>query len=235
MEPFRTIFFDKALPDLASRLDEGGDVQLRDEHDATPLLTLMGIATMAGRHRVSTLFEMASLLVQRGADVDARDRVGHTALEQCSRLPDERDQLRFANLFLDVGAVVRLGDDEDLYYAIVNGTPALVGRLLDALPVGANVDEKAFAWAFVWKREDTLRTLIRRGHAPPANLDWMRYMNVALAEEVLRWRAAHLWRRARRVVRLGQILGYWQHVAAVPESKAATRALARCATTAGKA
>ena len=45
MEPFRTIFFDKALPDLASRLDEGGDVQLRDEHDATPLPSKMRLRT----------------------------------------------------------------------------------------------------------------------------------------------------------------------------------------------
>ena len=46
---------------------------------------------------------------------------------------------------------------------------------------------------------------------------------------LLYWRKAHLWRTLRRAVVLGPILGYWMHVAAAPESKAARRALAHVA------
>ena len=50
-----------------------------------------------------------------------------------------------------------------------------------------------------------------------------------LRQQQLARRIAYLWRTLRRAVVLGPIVGYWMHVTAAPESKAARRALAHVA------
>ena len=225
MDAFETIFREKYPSELAAHLEAGADVHVRDTFERTPLLALMaGAGGFRGRYDSSTMFEMASLLMQHGADVNAHDFTGHTALQECSRLWGSDDQLRFANLFLGAGAIVRLGDDEDLYYAIANGTLALVVRLLDAVrPEGAiaELPEEFFVWAFMGKKPEVAFELVRRGHSPGKRWAWLRELNGVHAAELLTRRAAVLWGRARGVVRSGPIVGYWQHLAAAPESKAA--------------
>ena len=57
----------------------------------------------------------------------------------------------------------------------------------------------------------------------------LRQQKEMLRQQQLARRIAYLWRTLRRAVVLGPIVGYWMHVTAAPESKAARRALAHVA------
>ena len=175
------------------------------------------------------MFEMASLLVQHGADVNAHDCSRHTALEECSRLWGGDDQLRFANLFLGAGAVVRLGDDEDLYYAIANGTLALVVRLLDAVrpeAAIAELPEEFFVWRS-WARSRRWRSNSFAAVTRPARGGRGCGSSTACTRPSSSRGAPPSSGARARAVRSGPIVGYWQHLAAAPESKAAACVLER--------
>ena len=59
--------------------------------------------------------------------------------------------------------------------------------------------------------------------------EMLRQQKEMLRQQQLARRIAYLWRTLRRAVVLGPIVGYWMHVTAAPESKAARRALAHVA------
>lgn len=193
VECFQDIFFHKTVDELAAHLDAGGDVHLRDEVEATPLLMLMRLWRFDRPERIPVLFEMASLLLASGADVNARDRVRHSVLEECSRLHKPEDQVRFANLFLNAGAEIDTGFQRDVYYASANGSDELVWCLLDRLSLKEDVLDDIFTWLFMDKKSEVLLGLVRRGHWPTQ--EWwkdMTHSNRALTTEMLKARPTRM-------------------------------------------
>ena len=140
---------------------------------------------------------------------------------------------------------------------------ALLHLFLDALPPEAKTtpveDERYFYWdvetaperVLRWaidfksereemgeleEEEDVVESLVWRGISPSASRwFYLEYNKPDTFRWICRLRAEYLWDRVRRAVWLGQLLGYWRHLAVAPGSKAAARALARCATSASAA
>src|SRR5262249_50109133 len=101
----------------------------------------------------------ARLLLEKGADVDARDRVGETPLHAASR----RGRADFAALLIDKGASInavgRLGTPLDL--ALETGTEAVAALLVARGGRRASEEEKRSSEA-EWQRRFDTRFAARR-------------------------------------------------------------------------
>jgi ankyrin repeat protein len=83
-------------------------------------------------------FPVLQVLLDAGADVDSRDRVGNTALHRAA-LGEGRGSLDAVKLLIEAGAdvnAVGLGQNTPLHVAVRSGNPAVVRALLEA---GADV------------------------------------------------------------------------------------------------
>lgn len=146
-------------------LKGGADANHKFSLDWTPLMW----AAYWGR------LEMAELLLDSGADVNAQDQYGATALLHAAWKPDSLPMIR---LLVERGADVNARNGYDvtaLKMAVDHGNAEMVKYLLDK---GANVNTKLtdrstpLMWAAIPGRLEVARILLERGadvHAKAAN------------------------------------------------------------------
>ena len=81
-------------------VNEGVDVNIKDNNGLTPLMMVIGAEDM----------ELIKLLISKGADVNAQDDYGTTAL---MKLAKRKDDVALAELLISHGANVDIKDEED--------------------------------------------------------------------------------------------------------------------------
>ncbi|KEP62959.1 UNVERIFIED_CONTAM: tetratricopeptide repeat-containing protein [Hammondia hammondi] len=117
-------------------------LDLRDEAEETPLLLLLKAAasTHSGEKRREALLDLLQLLLDRGADVNAKSRDGVTPLHVAAGAEDETEAREILSRLLNAGAkvdAVCATFGTPLQHAILSGRLASAQFLLDN---GANPD-----------------------------------------------------------------------------------------------
>ncbi len=129
-------------------------------------------------------FELARNIIELGADVNARDRRGYTALIWAV----DKRFAQIVDLLLNSGANINLGDGfgyTPLIWAVDRDDLACVKKLLER---GASVDSAdgkgvtPLMWAAIKKRRDIARELLSRG-ADAGRLDHRGYSALSYALE----------------------------------------------------
>jgi ankyrin repeat protein len=144
-------------------LDGGADLQARREDRSTPLLTAAAYAHT----------EIFIFLLERGADINARDKYGNNALIaaacQCASatMNSANDVIEILlHKGIDVNARNRDGNTALILAASMQGDPAVLKLLLDAgadLAAKNKRGETALAVATACRREDKIKVLKESG------------------------------------------------------------------------
>ena len=121
-EPLVRAAFDDDLAEVEKLLSQGADANVIDRHfDSTALEQAVSHANL----------KMVKALLEAGADINAEDRAGRTAL----MMLDEDATADLVRALLDAGAEVKVRDDDGnsaLAHAAAGSTAEVVRQLLDA-------------------------------------------------------------------------------------------------------
>lgn len=137
-------------------LDEGLDVDTTDSEGCTAL------------HRAKCL-ELVTLVLERGANIEARDFTNQTPLHAMARLDSEPAATRCVSLLLSRGADTQVQDlygRTPLHRAVISSTPEVVTLLLKHNPNTAVEDDNRLTplhWAAMARRLEIVRILVAAG------------------------------------------------------------------------
>lgn len=162
----------RAVKDL---LDKGADVNARDERGQTPLIYAMEVPHEGlfireweeSESEANAKRELVRLLLARGADINARDKSGLTALMYAvwahGLIVDDGDNFSLVKVFLEQGADVKVRDKYGTSALALAKTPRVIEALIEN---GADLRTDGgaiFARAASQQRIDNLQWLLDRG------------------------------------------------------------------------
>jgi ankyrin repeat protein len=151
---------DGNLSEVKRLLDKGTEIDARTDSGATALMW----ACVAGDREITKMREIAKMLITKGADVNARDAYGGSALTDAIYW----GSLGIAQLLLDNGTDVNVKREgiTALMWAIQRGYQQTTQALIDK---GAEIDarddggETALIWASYFGRLAVVQALLAKG------------------------------------------------------------------------
>jgi ankyrin repeat protein len=168
---------------VATLIESGGDVESRDEHGNTPLIDAAFVSQHAAPHFASgdqtTQHAVIELLLQHGADVNAVNRDGDSAL--FGAVHSEYDAVVKLLLVHGADARVRNNQQETLLHVLARGYASSAAIWRELLQHEADIlaqDRRNLTCAMVWASR-------HQGSPSQGNGDSVQQKEVAWIERVL--------------------------------------------------
>lgn len=149
-----------SLQKIQTLIDLGADVNSRNRHEYTPLITVCASTKMDKDDQAA----LVKLFLEHGADAGAVDHIGKSAM---AHLLGSMGDLRAFHLLVEHGAPTTAEQFEKAAAnAVVKCDAKSLEKILETGPVKASEKSKLLLWACKYGHEGCVNVLLERGWDP---------------------------------------------------------------------